>query len=58
MELLLKAFEEVVDKGPLAKKAIGLKAKLHDAIIHEDPAHRGPAQIIPAAKDRYTQECF
>ncbi len=51
MELLLKAFEEAVDKGPLAKeKVIGLKVKLHDAIIHEDPAHRGPAQIIPAAK--------
>jgi translation elongation factor EF-G len=51
MELLLKAFEEAVDKGPLAKeKVVGLKVKLHDAIIHEDPAHRGPAQIIPAVR--------
>jgi elongation factor 2 len=51
MELLLKAFEESIDKGPLAKeKVIGVKVKLHDATIHEDPAHRGPAQIIPAAK--------
>jgi elongation factor 2 len=51
MELLLKAFEESIDKGPLAiEKVIGVKVKLHDATIHEDPAHRGPAQIIPAAK--------
>ncbi len=51
MELLLKGFEEAVDKGPLAKeKVVGVKIKLEDAIIHEDPAHRGPAQILPAIK--------
>jgi len=51
MELLLKGFEEAVDKGPLAKeKVVGVKVKLTDAIIHEDPAHRGPAQILPAVK--------
>jgi elongation factor 2 len=51
MELILKAFEEAVEKGPLAKeKVIGMKVLLTDAIIHEDPAHRGPAQILPALK--------
>lgn len=50
-ELLIQAFEEAVDQGPLAKeKVVGLKAKLTDATIHVDPAHRGPAQVIPALK--------
>jgi len=51
MELLLKGFEEAMDKGPLTKeKLVGLKVKIWDATIHEDPAHRGPAQILPAVK--------
>ncbi|MEW5955525.1 MAG: elongation factor EF-2 [Candidatus Micrarchaeota archaeon] len=51
MELLIQAFEEAVEQGPLAKeKCIGVKVKLTDATIHVDPAHRGPAQIIPAVK--------
>ena len=50
-ELLIQAFEEAVDQGPLAKeKCVGVKAKLTDATIHVDPAHRGPAQVIPALK--------
>jgi len=51
MELIVEGFEEAVKSGPLAKeKVIGLKVKLIDATIHEDPVHRGPAQIIPAAR--------
>jgi len=51
MELMIEAFEEAVEQGPLAKeKCIGVKVKLTDATIHVDPAHRGPAQIMPAVK--------
>jgi len=51
MELLLKGFEDAMDKGPMAKeKMTGIKVKIWDATIHEDPAHRGPAQILPAVR--------
>jgi elongation factor 2 len=51
MELLIQGFEEAVNLGPLAKeKVTGVKVKIIDATIHEDPVHRGPAQIIPAIK--------
>ncbi|OIO28481.1 elongation factor EF-2 [Candidatus Micrarchaeota archaeon CG1_02_60_51] len=50
-ELVVQAFEEAMNQGPLAKeKCTGVKIKLMDATIHVDPAHRGPAQIIPAIK--------
>ncbi len=50
-ELALEAFEEAMDKGPLAKeKMSGVKVVLEDALLHEDNVHRGPAQIIPAVK--------
>ncbi|MGC8851288.1 MAG: elongation factor EF-2 [Candidatus Micrarchaeia archaeon] len=51
MELVIDAFDEAMSAGPLAKeKVVGVKVKLNDATIHVDPAHRGPAQIIPAIK--------
>ncbi|MCL6088888.1 MAG: elongation factor EF-2 [Candidatus Marsarchaeota archaeon] len=51
MELVIQGFDEALDKGPLCKeKAFGVKVKILDATIHEDPVHRGPAQIIPATK--------
>jgi elongation factor 2 len=50
-ELLIQGFEEAMSAGPLAKeKVVGVKVRLKDALIHEDPVHRGPAQIIPATK--------
>jgi elongation factor 2 len=50
-ELALEAFEEAMDKGPLAKEKVsGVKVILEDATLHEDNVHRGPAQIIPAVK--------
>ncbi|MFH1200148.1 MAG: elongation factor EF-2 [Candidatus Micrarchaeota archaeon] len=50
-ESLVKAFEEAMEEGPLAKeKVIGVKVMLTDATIHVDPAHRGPAQVFPALK--------
>ena len=52
MELVIQAFEEACSKGPLAKeKVTGMMVKIVDAKIHEDPVHRGPAQIIPAVRN-------
>ena len=57
-ELLVQGFEEAMDKGPLAKERVtGIKVTLTDAFLHEDNIHRGPAQMIPTIKDRYTQQC-
>jgi elongation factor 2 len=51
MELLIEGFEEAVRDGPLAReKCSGIKVSILDATIHEDPVHRGPAQIIPAMR--------
>ena len=51
MELLIDGFEEAMNDGPLAReKCSGVKVKITDATIHEDPVHRGPAQIIPAIR--------
>src|SRR2546425_11114582 len=38
-------------KGPFdGEKAMGLKVRLVDAKLHEASVHRGPAQVIPAAR--------
>ncbi|MDE1823032.1 MAG: elongation factor EF-2 [Candidatus Micrarchaeota archaeon] len=51
MELLTEGFEEAMRDGPLAReKCTGIKVSITDATIHEDPVHRGPAQIIPAMR--------
>jgi len=51
MELMIQGFEEAMDSGALAKeRVVGVKVRIVDATIHEDPVHRGPAQIIPATK--------
>ncbi|NYT00125.1 MAG: elongation factor EF-2 [Methanocellales archaeon] len=51
MELILEGFEDVMKTGPLAKEPCqGIKAKLMDVKLHEDAVHRGPAQVIPAAR--------
>src|SRR5438309_11194927 len=40
-----------MNRGPLAaEKGMGLKVRLVDAKLHEDSVHRGPAQVIPAAR--------
>ena len=45
------AFRWAMREGPLAQEPVrGIKVILHDAQIHEDPAHRGPAQMIPATR--------
>lgn len=50
-ELIIQAFQEAVNDGPLAReKMMGVKVVLDDAVLHEDAVHRGPAQVIPAVK--------
>ncbi len=50
-ELVIQAFKEAMDAGPLAKeKCTKVLIKLHDAVLHEDAVHRGPSQVIPAVK--------
>lgn len=49
MELVKESFVNAVDEGTLCKEpSTGIKVKLLDASLHEDPVHRGPGQIIPA----------
>jgi len=51
MELVKEAFIEAMDQGPLAnEKCMAMKVRLVDAKLHEDSIHRGPAQVIPAAR--------
>jgi len=51
-ETIISGFRWSLAAGPLAQEPVrGIKVILHDAIIHEDPAHRGPAQIMPATKN-------
>ncbi|MFB6076535.1 MAG: hypothetical protein ABEK12_00195, partial [Candidatus Nanohaloarchaea archaeon] len=55
-ELIHDAFSEIVEEGPLAAEpSIRLKVKIHDASLHEDAVHRGPAQVMPAIKDAITR---
>ncbi len=52
MELLINGFESAIKDGPLAReKSAGIMVSIVDATIHEDPVHRGPAQIIPAIRN-------
>ncbi|HKW42670.1 MAG TPA: elongation factor EF-2 [Thermoplasmata archaeon] len=51
MELIKEAYIEGMNRGPLAaEKAMAVKTRLVDAKLHEDSVHRGPAQVIPAAR--------
>ncbi len=56
MELVVKAFQNICDEGPLAgEPCVKLMVKIHDASIHEDHVHRGPAQVIPAVREAITR---
>ncbi len=51
MEMVLDAFEFVMDSGPLAHEpCMKMKVTLVDIRLHEDAIHRGPAQIYPAVR--------
>ena len=44
-------FVDCMEKGPLAGEPVrGVKIKLEDVTVHEDPVHFGPGQIIPATR--------
>jgi elongation factor 2 len=50
-DLLIEAFLEATNKGPRTWEPVqGMLVKLMDAKLHEDSIHRGPGQVIPAAR--------
>jgi elongation factor 2 len=56
IEMILDAFEMVVDAGPLAREpCMKMKISLTDVKLHEDAIHRGPAQVYPAIREAMTE---
>ena len=52
LEMILDMFEEVMNKGPLAREPCnGVKVTMTDMTLHEDAIHRGPAQVYPAIRE-------
>ncbi len=50
-EILKQGFMWVMREGPLAGEPVmGVAIRLVNAMIHEDPAHRGPAQLTPTIR--------
>ncbi|HUO42932.1 MAG TPA: elongation factor EF-2 [Methylomirabilota bacterium] len=50
-EMIIGGYRWGLKEGPLAYEQIrGLKVKLTDVSLHEDPVHRGPAQIMPMSR--------
>ncbi len=55
IEMVLDAFEEVMNRGPLAREPCSkMKILLQDIRLHEDAIHRGPAQVYPAVRESIT----
>jgi len=51
MDSIKSGFEDVVYSGPVAHETVrGVKFVLHHFVPHEDPAHRGLAQLMPATR--------
>ena len=52
IEMVLDAFQMVMDQGPLAREpCMKMKISLVDIKLHEDAIHRGPAQVYPAVRE-------
>ncbi len=52
LEMVLDMFEEVMNKGPLAREpCVKVRVTLVDMKLHEDAIHRGPAQVYPAIRE-------
>jgi elongation factor 2 len=55
IEMILDAFEMVIDAGPLAREpCTKMKVSIGDIKLHEDAIHRGPAQVYPAVREGIT----
>ncbi|MEO9320455.1 MAG: elongation factor EF-2 [Nitrososphaera sp.] len=51
MDSIRSGFDDVIHNGPIAKEQVrGVKFVLHHFVPHEDPAHRGLAQLMPATR--------
>ena len=51
MDSIRSGFEDVIHSGPIAHETLrGVKFVLHHFVPHEDPAHRGLAQLMPATR--------
>ena len=51
MDSIKSGFEDVIYSGALAHESVrGVKFVLHHFVPHEDPAHRGLAQLMPATR--------
>lgn len=51
IDYIVSGFLSAMDDGPLCREYVrGVKVILNHAELHSDPAHRGPAQIIPAVR--------
>ena len=49
--MITSGFRWACQNGPLCEEPLrGVKAKFMDVQLHEDPAHRGPAQVMPATR--------
>ncbi|MCX6750675.1 MAG: elongation factor EF-2, partial [Candidatus Pacearchaeota archaeon] len=56
IEMVLDAFEMVMDQGPLAREpCMKMRVTLDDIRLHEDAIHRGPAQVYPAVREAITE---
>ena len=51
LDSIRSGFDDVIHSGPLAHETLrGVKFVLHHFVPHEDPAHRGLAQLMPATR--------
>jgi elongation factor 2 len=51
MDSMRSGFDDVIHNGPIAHEQVrGVKFVLHHFVPHEDPAHRGLAQLLPATR--------
>ncbi|MHA2271874.1 MAG: GTP-binding protein [Candidatus Hodarchaeales archaeon] len=50
-DYIIQGFRWAAGEGPLCGEPMhSVKYKLHDCKLHEDPAHRGVAQVMPVAR--------
>ncbi|MEM3381479.1 MAG: elongation factor EF-2, partial [Candidatus Bathyarchaeia archaeon] len=50
-DMVVSGYRWGIKEGPLAYEQIrGVKVKITDIQLHEDPVHRGPAQIMPMTR--------